>query len=299
MKKSIFKKITALVMTLILVSSTLGVFAKSGDVMCYTKVTDIATYINHYAIQSYNINDRTFVCAEDLRNFGFNVEWNDLSRTLNITRNTENNNIDQYSIPYKANLSMLGQNDKPVYETDIKTLVNGVEAISFNIGGATVVDFESLSAFGPVEWNNDIRALKLWVEDGLEMCPFMQSLLELPKTYLYSADGRTIAVYPNEVEAYLNVGWYRSQQEAQNVANTERNKAEVSKFYVGQKVYFNGLVIFKYGTVRAIDASTGKVKVYWTRVEDGEGEPYTGLGGAMTGLYSEQWVSASSLSPMQ
>lgn len=154
--------------------------AAIGDIEGYTKYTDIVAYINHYAIQSYNISDLTYVVAEDLRNFGFNVIWNSEHRSLYITRNHSNNTIRQYSVPYEVLKSQVGKNALPILSTDIKTYVDGILAKSFNIGGHTVVAFESLGAYGPINYYDDTRAIKLWVEDGLSMNSYMQPLQRAP-----------------------------------------------------------------------------------------------------------------------
>lgn len=294
------KKVMAVILCLCLVCVGMNVFAKTGDIITYTKHTNIVAYINHYAIQSYNINDTTCVGAEDLGNFGFSVEWNEGSRSLYITRNYETNDIQQYSVPYETNPSLLGMDDLPVYETDIKTYVNGVVAISYNIGGRTVVDFDSLCAFGKVEWVPEVRALKLWVEDGLEMRQYMQSLLQLPKTTLYSADGRTISVFQSEVNDYLNVGWYLTQSEANSVSLKAKNIQAVKNLYVGQKVRKNLIIMTKYGVIEAVDSATGKVKVYWQEIRDGYGNlDRSSTAQLFYGLYSSNWEDASDLSPMR
>ena len=151
--------------------------AQNGDVTGYTRYTDIAAYINHFAIQSYNYNDTTYIVAEDLRNFGFRVEWNGDDRTLNIYRDNSHNSINQYGIPRAVSSDMVGQNAMPILETDIKTYIDGALSDSGNIDGKTVIPFKALGQFGNVEYDDSIRAAKLWVEDGLQKNSVMQSLL--------------------------------------------------------------------------------------------------------------------------
>ncbi|MBO4915917.1 MAG: Ig-like domain-containing protein [Oscillospiraceae bacterium] len=47
--------------------------------------TDIVTYLDGYAINGYNTDGRTFICAEDMRYYGYNVVWDGYARTLTIT----------------------------------------------------------------------------------------------------------------------------------------------------------------------------------------------------------------------
>lgn len=208
----------ALVLVMLLGMTVINVPAKTGDIIGYTKYTDIAAYINNYAILSFNVNDKTYVVAEDLANFGFDVRWDGESRSLYIERDPQKKYIKQYSVPYETEPSMVGKNAYPIIETDIKTYVTGIEVSSYNIDGKTIVDFGSLAAFGPIIWDGVNRTIEVRVEDGLEKRYTKQYLQSLPKTTLYSADGRSINVYNSEVDAYLKVGWYKTLADAQSAA---------------------------------------------------------------------------------
>lgn len=294
------KKIVSIILSAImLVLQFVPAYGAIGDVEGYTTYTDILAYINNYLIESYNINGYTVVIAEDLVNYGFNVEWNDENRTLNITRNYEQNEITPYSTPYETAPNMVGKSALPILSTDIRTLVNGVEAKSYNIDGRTVVDIESLTAFGPVNWEPDFRYIKVWIEDGLEIRYYAQSPKSLPKTTLYSTDGREIEVYDYEVNDYLSVGWYKIKSEANELANAAKNREAVGKFYVGQDVVQWLLINTRYGIVRDIDASTGKIKVYWNKIVDNDGYAVDQASGRLFfGMYSETWVDATDINPL-
>ena len=157
------KKLISILLTAVMLStSSAVVFAKVGDTIGYATYTDIVAYINHYPIMSYNVNDYTVVVAEDLRNYGFDVQWNESTRSLHISRGTATT-ITPYGTVYSY-ASKRGQKSMPYLETDIKTYVNGVEVPSYNIGGSTVVNMENLLPFGEVIWVPETRALKMWVE---------------------------------------------------------------------------------------------------------------------------------------
>lgn len=139
-------------------------FAKNGDIIGYAKYSDIAAYINHYPITSYNIKDNTVVVAEDLQNYGFNAEWNGEKRSLSITRNTDMKKITPYGTVYKYS-NQAGQNSYPYLETDITAYVNGERVESFNIDGKTCIYLNDLVPYGEVVWVPEVRALKMWIED--------------------------------------------------------------------------------------------------------------------------------------
>lgn len=51
--------------------------------------TDIVTTLNGRGIESYNIGGRTMICAEAMREFGYDVIWDGDARTLEISRTGE------------------------------------------------------------------------------------------------------------------------------------------------------------------------------------------------------------------
>lgn len=168
-----------------------GTYAKIGDVVTYTKHTDICAYINDYIIPSYNIEGYTGIVAENLRNYGFNVVWNEQERTLDISRNSEITTITQYLIPTQIAPSKLGKDAYAVLETDIKTYVNGEMVKSYNIGGQTIIIFDALSAFGSIEWDEYSRKIKLWVNDGLNVSSYETQPLPYSETKQYNDVYRT------------------------------------------------------------------------------------------------------------
>ena len=200
--KRIISLISIICVSIPIMLNPIDAYAKNlGNV----KYTDIAAYINHYAIQSYNYMDKTFVVAEDLRNFGFIVDWNSSERVLNISRDINNNKINQYSIPCEPLKSQLGKNALQIYSTDIRTYVHGVLAESYNIGGKTVILFDSLCAYGPVVYSDDIRAIKLWVEDGLAMRSSMQELEINPMKLSYIAIVKELEEYQKKYDWFYNM----------------------------------------------------------------------------------------------
>lgn len=123
--------------------------------------------INDYSIQSYNIDGYTAVVAEDLRNYGFDVEWKQNERALYINRSTTNIIASTYIAPTVPK-SQVGTRAYDVLSTDIKTYINGKLVTSYNIGGRTIVYFDDLSVYGNVAYDDYTRTIKLSVSDGLQ-----------------------------------------------------------------------------------------------------------------------------------
>ena len=113
--------------------------------------SDIKAYINGEPIMTYNIDGYTGIIAEDLRNYGFDVEWRADSRTLYVTRDYDDNEINE--VP----ADNMDRQINYAYETDIVAYVDGNEVRSFNVGGMTVIYIKDLEAFGDVVWDEDKR----------------------------------------------------------------------------------------------------------------------------------------------
>jgi len=151
------KKIMMFLIAVLILTVSIYAADDIGDV----KDTDIVAFIDESAIESYNYNGYTYIIAEDLMNYGFDVVWNAADRTLKITREKYNftpyvmDNLNQ--IKKDATFQTLYH----VYKTDIKTYVNDTEIPSCNINGRTIIWIESLDVFGHCIYDNDIRTIKL------------------------------------------------------------------------------------------------------------------------------------------
>ena len=105
-------------------SMSLNAYAqKPGDVIGTVYNTDIVAYINNYALPSYAANGTSLIVAEDLRNFGFDVEWNGTERTLSITRNS---NTTSNEMSFKKN-GESGSVFSDLLYSDISVYADGVK----------------------------------------------------------------------------------------------------------------------------------------------------------------------------
>lgn len=69
----------------------------SGMVLGYYYETDIITYFDGKPITAYNIGGRTYIQAEEMRNWGYFVTWNEADRVLDIVSADQAGY--EYSIP--------------------------------------------------------------------------------------------------------------------------------------------------------------------------------------------------------
>jgi hypothetical protein len=164
------RKFTALLLTLSMIISMIpmtmivpmmavpvaanAIGTKLGDVLH----TDIRVFINNVEIAGYNINGSTYVIAEDLRPYGFNVAWNGANRTLSITQGRASGSAK--SVPRNAN--RVGSVAFPYVHTDIRAFINSRAVTSYNIQGSTVVLIDDIAKeYGSRTWDGTRRELRM------------------------------------------------------------------------------------------------------------------------------------------
>jgi len=163
--KGLFKK----VIFVLVIANMLGISAYAQIIGSYVN-TDIVAYINDMPIKSYNINGWTGIVAEDLRDYGFDVNWSQEERTLSVGRyyiptptyteeNWQGNGEITSTFVAEKNTKPIGSFAGNIYATDIKTYVAGDEVTAFNIGGRTIIYIDDLSRFGNVVWYENERKI--------------------------------------------------------------------------------------------------------------------------------------------
>ena len=103
--------------------------------------TDIGTVIDGAACKTYNVDGRTFVVAEDLRGYGFDVEWNESARLLTITQNpyAHRTLLTADEVNIKKEDCPVGNPVMDILATDITVTVAGEAVESYNIDGRMVI----------------------------------------------------------------------------------------------------------------------------------------------------------------
>ncbi len=134
--KKIFSGLAFILLFLLIICPA----SAEGNIEGYIYSTDILTFVNGKPIDGYNIGGRTVIIAEDLDGYGFNVEYNDATRTLKIT-SYFNNGYKEFN---EIARGKVGKITGTIYKTDIKTYYNGIFVKGYNIGGRTAVCIEDL-----------------------------------------------------------------------------------------------------------------------------------------------------------
>lgn len=159
----------------VLLAVSNGVYAANiGDVIGNIYTTDIVAYIDDMPIESYNIGGRTVIPIEELRYYGFDVEWKENERELHAAISDMPSETPEY-IPERQTP---GEPVGTIYYTDISVSINGIEDCiqTYNIGGITCAAIEDLGVTGALDdniprysrygmryvYDNDSRTIKLY-----------------------------------------------------------------------------------------------------------------------------------------
>ena len=174
-------------------SSSFAAMTPAGDLL----ETDIGAYINGCKIPSYNVNGYTAIVAEDLISYGFDVVWNNTSRTVTVSRSakTEFSGI----LLTEGGSVQVGKKVGAAYFTDIRTFVNGITVLSYNIGGKTAIFFDALKMFGTVNFDEASRSVTCSI-DGLSYKKPLVTITDSEKNddiYVSVPTGTTAEYYSN------------------------------------------------------------------------------------------------------
>lgn len=148
------KKIQLFVLICILILFSSCVYAND---LGYVVDTDITAFIDSSPINSYNYRNNTFIIAEDLLNYGFDVVWSESERSLTINRKNKvfAPFVDEF-INSKKNAE-IGKRLFEIYHTDIKTYLDGELILSYNVGGRTIIGIDYLYKYGICSYDDAKR----------------------------------------------------------------------------------------------------------------------------------------------
>lgn len=175
------KKILSAAAAVIGLSALMSISASAQE----AQYTDIDTYINHYPINAYGIDGKLAVVAEDLRDYGFNVDWDEDAWALHISRNDSISQLTRKDI-YKPSQSS-GAKFSDIYRSTISVDYNGIPMEGYALNGYTLIIVNELAALaGTEEWNEDNRYYNVWI-DGLSTCEY-KPLTQRCQNLWYSSD---------------------------------------------------------------------------------------------------------------
>lgn len=127
---------------------------KTGEVIS----TDIRAYIEGYEIKAVNIAGKMAIALKDLREFGFDVTFDEVKKTVNVSY--KGGEITSSYVSEETDKE-IGSYISDVRSTDIEAYLEGKKTESFNAEGYTHVYFRDLSLFGDVSFDEDRREAHL------------------------------------------------------------------------------------------------------------------------------------------
>ncbi|MBQ4087749.1 MAG: hypothetical protein IJC78_05835 [Clostridia bacterium] len=168
------KKMLSVILTLVIALGCLFAVPAHAGIIGEVITTDIVTYIDEQPIESYNINDYTYVIAEELRDYGFDVRWLAAERRLEIFEkggSIPNKYPSADLINVRKDSYEKGKHAFDVYSTDIVTTLNGETVNAYNVDGQTLIQIDELSRFAYFSYNDAKREVKIaktaWYADWL------------------------------------------------------------------------------------------------------------------------------------
>lgn len=203
--------------------------ANIGDIIGYVRYSNLDTYINNYPISAYFMDGRQVICAEDLRDYGFNVVWDNATRSLNINPDYSVTSIKgqpglkrEYYLQHKRAYDIL--------YSDIKVNLNGKPIEGYFIDGKTMITIRSLEALGSCEYSAENNYSKAWI-DGLpkgEYKPIPLSYEKKLTVVLDAGHGKSSWLMSSEEKTangyfYHNGAWGEWRHWKNGTANQECN----------------------------------------------------------------------------
>ena len=138
-----------------------------GDPLGWVLNSNVTAYIDGYPIRSYNINGYTYIVAEDLLSYGFNVEWRGSEAKL-IIHKDRTAVPSQYTATYQhtANTEVPGTPAFQYYYTNITAWIEDQQITGYNIGGNTCICMDDLAnafidSYDDYVWHPEKATLRL------------------------------------------------------------------------------------------------------------------------------------------
>ena len=135
---NVMKKILAVIMILLLLLS-FNVSADGGNIY----ISDIKVFIDYIWIPSYNLDGYSAILVRDLEDYGFDIDWNESTKTVKVTYNGKKKvspHTPQYYPPHEVGMLRFG-----TYPSDIKVYFEGRYVPSVNIGGRCAVKLRDIN----------------------------------------------------------------------------------------------------------------------------------------------------------
>lgn len=144
--------------------------ADVGDVTGIIRCSGIDTYINNYPINAYNLDGRQLVCAEELADYGFSVEWRQDERSLYVTPDYSTAEIKRKE-DVKRRYYYINRRVYNAVYSDITVYLNGEPIEAYSIDGRMMIKLREFERLGTVEFSEERNYAGAMI-DGLPVAEY-------------------------------------------------------------------------------------------------------------------------------
>ena len=130
----------------------------------------IDTYINNYPIRAYSTDGRQLICAEDLRGYGFTVDWSAEDKALYISPDYSVTELARDD-SVKRSIYLANKRAYDIVYSDISVYINGEPVESYSIDGRMMIKLRELEKIGTVEYSAELNRSAAYI-DGLPMTEY-------------------------------------------------------------------------------------------------------------------------------
>ncbi len=145
------KIITFLISLTLLILSVYNV--NSQTIIGTAVISDNTVFIDYQPIPAYKVDGYNYIFTEGLDSYGFDVVWNQVRRSLFITRN-KNKKIDKIPAENINRLKSDVQKEYSIYATNIEVYLDDKKLDTYNLDGQTIIKIRDLADCAYIYWND-------------------------------------------------------------------------------------------------------------------------------------------------
>ncbi|MEE1042554.1 MAG: copper amine oxidase N-terminal domain-containing protein [Clostridia bacterium] len=151
------KKLISLLLILIMCFCSVAGFADGEE---YATVSRYGVSIDYTPIDSYIVDNLTYISVEDLLNYGFDVTFDETTQSYNVSRI-------KFATPmYTREMweqETLLKTDLKIEYSNIKVYIDDEIANSCFAGGKALLQIDELQRYGVVEWDDYYSKTKVYI----------------------------------------------------------------------------------------------------------------------------------------
>lgn len=212
------KKIIALM--LIVLCIICGLSANADEIKNTIYNTDIIVYLDNKQIQGYAIDGKMMICVEDLRNYGYEVTYDDSIRALIANKIGEPSK--DFNPTFKR--GQVGGVAGYTYDTDIQVYINGNLIPAENIGGRMAVVAEDISDPNYIGSNDFVH--NPYREYGVSKCGLIHSYDDTTRTLHIRTMLDLLPPYEEQLNSFLE-GDFFMPKDMSGLKNTVYKKPKI------------------------------------------------------------------------